>query len=53
MAQKIPNEETGKAILNIRNGTKLSRDFHSVSDLMEELYIDDRIVKNEYDVRFK
>ena len=37
----IPNEETKRAIENVRNGIGLSRGFHSVSELMEDLYDDD------------
>ena len=37
----IPNEETRRSIENVRNGTGLSRGFHSVSELMEDLYADD------------
>ena len=36
-----PNEETIRAIENVRNGVGLSRGFHSVSELMEDLYADD------------
>ncbi len=37
----ISNEETKRAIDNVRNGIGLSRGFHSVSELMEDLYADD------------
>ena len=37
----VPNEETKRAIENVRNGIGLSRGFHSVSELMEDLYADD------------
>lgn len=37
----IPNEETIRAIENVRNGIGLSRGFHSVSELMEDLNADD------------
>lgn len=37
----IPNDETKKAIKNTRKGVGLSRGFHSVSELMEDLYADD------------
>lgn len=37
----IPNDETKKAIENTRKGVGLSRGFHSVSELMEDLYADD------------
>lgn len=53
MAKKIPNEETRKAIRNTKNSTELSRDFYSVFDLMEELYSDDKMDKNEYDACLK
>ena len=36
-----PNDETIRAIENVRNGIGLSRGFHSVSELMEDLYADD------------
>ena len=35
-----PNDETIRAIENVRNGVGLSRGFHSVSELMEDLYAD-------------
>ena len=38
---EAPNEETEKAIENVRQGKNLSRGFHSVSELMEDLYADD------------
>ena len=37
----VPNEETIRAIENVRNGIGLSRGFHSVSELMEDLNADD------------
>ena len=37
----VPNEETIRAIENVRNGIGLSRGFHSVSELMEDLSADD------------
>ena len=37
----FPNEETIRAIENVRNGIGLSRGFHSVSELMEDLNADD------------
>ena len=37
----VPNEETIRAIENVRNGIGLSRGFHSVSALMEDLNADD------------
>ena len=36
-----PNAETKRAIENVRKGIGLSRGFHSVSELMEDLYADD------------
>lgn len=39
----VPNEETKRAIENVRNGIGLSRGFNSVSELMEDLYADDQI----------
>lgn len=39
--REIPNEETKRAIENVRNGVGLSKGFHSVADLMEDLYADD------------
>ena len=38
---EVPNSETKKAIENVRNGVGLSKGFHSVSELMEDLYADD------------
>ena len=40
LTTETPNDETKKAIENIRNGSGLSRGFHSVSELMEDLYAD-------------
>ncbi len=37
----VPNDETLRAIENARNGVGLSKDFHSVAELMEDLYADD------------
>ncbi|MDO4540153.1 MAG: type II toxin-antitoxin system RelB/DinJ family antitoxin [Syntrophomonadaceae bacterium] len=37
----MPNEETRRAIENARNGVGLSREFCSVSELMEDLNADD------------
>ena len=39
----IPNQETRKAIENVKKGVELSKGFHSVSELMEDLYADDSI----------
>ncbi len=36
----VPNEETRKALNNVRNGKNLSKEFHSVDELMEDLYAD-------------
>ena len=41
LTTEIPNAETKKAIENVRKGVGLSRGFHSVSELMEDLYSDD------------
>jgi DNA-damage-inducible protein J len=40
LTTEIPNAETKKAIENVKKGIGLSRGFHSVSELMEELYAD-------------
>ena len=39
--EEYPNEETRKAIENVRNGIGLSRGFSSVAELMEDLNADD------------
>ena len=41
VSREIPNEETKRAIENVRKGSGLSKGFHSVSELMEDLYADD------------
>ena len=41
LTTETPNEETRRAIENVREGKGLSRGFHSVSELMEDLYADD------------
>lgn len=41
ISREIPNEETKRAIENVRKGAGLSKGFHSVSELMEDLYADD------------
>ena len=41
ITRNTPNEETRKAIENVRNGVGLSKSFHSVSELMEDLYTND------------
>ena len=38
---EVPNETTMRAINNARNGVGLSREFHSVTELMEDLNADD------------
>ena len=40
ITRDVPNEETKRAIENVRNGKNLSREFHTVSELMEDLYAD-------------
>lgn len=37
----VPNEETRRVLENVRNGVGLSREFHSVKELMEDLNADD------------
>ena len=41
LTTEVPNEETRRAIENVRRGERLSRGFQSVSELMEDLYADD------------
>ena len=41
LTTEVPNEVTRRAIENARNGIGLSKGFHSVSELMEDLYADD------------
>ena len=41
ITREVPNEETKRAIENVRNGVGLSKGFHSVAELMEDLYADD------------
>lgn len=36
-----PNADTKRAMENVREGQNLSRGFHTVSELMEDLYADD------------
>lgn len=38
---EIPNDETKRAIENVRKGQGLSIGFNSVAELMEDLYADD------------
>ena len=40
---EIPNRETKAAIDNVRKGIGLSKEFHSVAALMEDLYADDTL----------
>ncbi len=40
LTTESPNSETRKAIENVRNGIGLSKEFHSVSALMEDLCAD-------------
>ena len=41
LTTEAPNDKTRRAIENVRNGIGLSREFHSVTELMEDLYADD------------
>lgn len=41
LSMGIPNDETKKAIENVRNGVGLSKGFTSVKELMEDLCADD------------
>ena len=41
ITRDVPNEETKKAIENVREGKNLSRGFDSVAELMKDLYADD------------
>lgn len=41
ISREIPNEETKKAIENVRKGEGLSKGFYTVAELMEDLYADD------------
>ena len=41
IAIDVPNEETKKAIENVKNGVGLSKSFNSVAELMDDLYADD------------
>ena len=41
LTKSVPNEETAKAIENARNGVGMSKEFHSVKELMEDLDADD------------
>ena len=39
----VPNSETMEAMTNVKNGVNLSRVFHSVEELMEDLDADDPV----------
>ena len=41
ITREVPNEETKKAVENVRKGIGLSKGFSTVSELMEDLYADD------------
>ncbi len=41
LTTEIPNSETKRAMENVRKRVGLSKDFHSVSELFEDLYADD------------
>ena len=43
LTTEAPNDKTRRAIENVRNGIGLSREFHSVAELMEDLYADDQV----------
>ena len=43
LTTEIPNADTKRAIDNVRKGIGLSKEFHSVAELMEDLYADDQI----------
>lgn len=43
LTTETPNDETKKAVENIRNGIGLNRGFQSVSELTEDLYADDQV----------
>ena len=43
LTTEVPNEETRRAIENVRQGKNLSRGFNSVAELMEDLYADDPV----------
>lgn len=40
ITRNVPNEETKRAIENVRKGKELSKSFNSVGELMEDLYAD-------------
>lgn len=41
LTTEVPNDQTKQAMDNVKQGKNLSREFHTVSDLMEDLYADD------------
>ena len=41
VTNEVPNKVTRQAIEDVRQGKNLSRGFHTVSELMEDLYADD------------
>lgn len=41
VTKDTPNELTKQAIEDVRQGKNLSREFHTVAELMEDLYADD------------
>ncbi len=43
LTTEAPNDKTRRAIENVRNDIGLSREFHSVTELMEDLYADDQV----------
>ena len=43
LTTEAPNDKTRRAIENVRNDIGLSRQFHSVTELMEDLYADDQV----------
>ena len=43
LTTEIPNADTRRAIENVRKGVGLSKEFHSVAALMEDLYADDPV----------
>ena len=43
LTTETPNAETKRAIENVRKGIGLSKGFHSVDALMEDLYADDQV----------
>ena len=43
LTTEVPNEETKRAMDNVKQGKNLSRGFHTVSELMEDLYADNPV----------